>query len=89
MESVTLRIYGQVQGVFFRRSAKEAADGLGVKGWVKNRRDGTVEIEAVGDKKSLEKFVNWCKKGPPLSRVEKVEVDWFKEGRDFDEFEII
>ena len=54
-----IRIYGQVQGVFFRSYAKEVADRLGLVGWVKNNPDGSVETVAEGSKEKLEEFVKW------------------------------
>ena len=84
-----LNIYGQVQGVFFRRNAKDEADRLGITGWVRNDRDGSVEVMAVGPQDKLEKFLVWCKKGPPLAQVENVELDWTDQEEDFDAFEVI
>ena len=86
---VHLRIYGQVQGVFFRRNAKEEADKLGLVGWVRNERDGSVQALAVGTKQKLNEFIRWCKKGPPFAIVENVEIDWSRREEDFDSFEII
>jgi len=84
-----IRIYGQVQGVFFRSYAKEVADRLGLVGWVKNNPDGSVETVAEGSKEKLEEFVKWCKKGPSGAMVEKVEVKWGEKSEDYDQFEII
>ena len=89
METVNIKIYGQVQGVFFRRSAKEEADRLGIFGWIRNADDGSVESLVVGSKDKLDKFVKWCKKGPPLAKVENVEVDWRDSEEDFDHFDIL
>lgn len=86
---VHIRIYGQVQGVFFRSGAKEEADKLGLVGWVRNNRDGSVEIMASGEKRALEKFLVWCKKGPPFAKVENIEVDWQDREEDFDRFDIL
>lgn len=86
---VHLRILGQVQGVFFRRSAKEEADKLGLVGWVRNDHDGSVEAMAVGAKGKLSQFIRWCKKGPPLSKVERVEIDWPEGDATFDSFDIL
>jgi acylphosphatase len=55
---------------------KEKADQLGIKGWVRNEEDGTVKIVAEGRGGVLEKFIEWCKKGSPLARVDKVDVKW-------------
>ncbi|MBI3282545.1 acylphosphatase [Candidatus Curtissbacteria bacterium] len=86
--TVIIKIYGSVQGVFFRRSAKEEADKLGLVGWVRNRDDGSVEVLAVGPQQKLNEFVVWCKKGPPFAKVENVEVDR-QEAQEFDAFDIL
>jgi acylphosphatase len=49
---------------------------LGLSGWVRNKRDGTVEAIAEGAKKDVMSLISWCKTGPPLSRVETVDVTW-------------
>ena len=69
METVNLLIKGKVQGVFYRASARDKAMELGITGWVKNTPDGNVEIVASGDKESLEKFIEWCHKGPSRALV--------------------
>jgi acylphosphatase len=69
MRTIHLRISGKVQGVFFRASAKEIADKLKIAGWVKNTLEGDVEIVAEGSSENIEKFIQWCKKGPPKSIV--------------------
>lgn len=86
---VHISIHGQVQGVFFRHSAKQEAERLGIVGWVRNNPDGSVEIEAEGDKVQLEEFVRWCQKGPPSSYVEKVDVEWGETTVNFKTFEIL
>lgn len=82
-------IYGEVQGVFFRRTAKLEAEKLGLVGWVRNRPHGEVEIVAQGPKVNVNQFIKWCKKGPPFAKVEGVEVEWRKNLEDFEEFEIV
>lgn len=74
MKHLNIKIYGLVQGVFFRARAKEQADKLNVTGFAKNMPDGSVYIEAEGGKQNLDKFIKWCNKGPMMARVEKVEV---------------
>ena len=64
MRTIHIRISGKVQGVFFRASAKEIADKLKITGWVKNTPEGDVEIMAEGVPDNIEKFIQWCKKGP-------------------------
>ena len=81
-------IYGDVQGVFFRRSAKIKAEELEVVGWVKNSDDGGVEVVCQGRKNNVNRFIAWCKKGPPLSKVKKIEVEWRKKLESLDNFEV-
>lgn len=71
---ITIKISGKVQGVFFRASTKEKADELGLKGLVRNERDGTVFIEAEGEEDVLSNFIFWCHRGPRLAKVEQCEV---------------
>lgn len=74
MKSCTIRVSGQVQGVFFRASTKDAADRLGVRGRVRNEEDGSVFIEAEGEDAAVDKLVEWCRKGPPRARVQSIDV---------------
>ena len=75
MKTVRLIIKGKVQGVFYRATAKDVADQLGIKGWVKNLPDRNVEIRATASEELLEKFIDWSKQGPPKARVEDVIVE--------------
>lgn len=72
---VRLRIHGRVQGVFYRSSTRDEAQRLGVRGWVRNRPDGTVEAEVAGDDEAIEQLVAWCRSGPTAAQVERVEVE--------------
>jgi acylphosphatase len=72
---VDITIWGRVQGVFFRASAKEKADALGISGFVKNESDGSVYLEAEGDELAVKKMIDWCQDGPTGARVEKLEVN--------------
>jgi len=74
MNHYAITVSGKVQGVFFRASAKASADALGVFGFARNQSDGTVYIEAEGEDAALEKFVTWCKTGPPMSSVSHCEI---------------
>jgi len=69
---VRLVIEGRVQGVFFRDSTRREADRLGVTGWVKNRRDGAVEVLAEGPDDRVRKLVAWCHHGPSHARVIRI-----------------
>ncbi|RIK99986.1 MAG: acylphosphatase [Proteobacteria bacterium] len=67
-------VHGRVQGVWFRDSTERQARALGVAGWVRNRRDGTVEAVFEGDARAVERAVAYCRQGPPRARVERVDV---------------
>jgi len=71
-----LVVSGRVQGVWFRGSLQEEARRLGVSGWVRNLRDGSVEAEAEGERGAVEALVAWAHSGPPGARVDRVAVDW-------------
>lgn len=63
-----------VHGVFFRASLAELADAEKVNGWVRNVTDGTVEALLEGEKDSVDKVVDWARRGPPSARVDSVQV---------------
>lgn len=65
-------VSGRVQGVFYRASARDKAESLGVTGWVRNKTDGAVEILAEGEEAGLAAFVQWCGQGPRWARVEQM-----------------
>ncbi|HYK47248.1 MAG TPA: acylphosphatase [Parafilimonas sp.] len=69
-----IKVTGRVQGVFFRKATQEKAYELHVTGWVKNCDDDSVEIFAQGEQNNLNKFVEWCKQGPPRARVEDIQI---------------
>lgn len=69
-----IRVWGRVQGVNYRRAAQREAVHLGVTGFARNMPDDSVWIEAEGDEDAMERFIAWCKKGPPRAGVETVEV---------------
>lgn len=73
-KSLNIKIHGMVQGVFFRYSAKEHADTLGITGFARNEEDDSVYIEAEGEEEKLDKFLKWCKSGPSLAKVTKIVV---------------
>lgn len=72
MLTMKIKITGQVQGVFFRQSAREKAIDLGIKGTVRNCEDDSVEIIATGTKEQLDKLIQWCRMGPPRAEVTDV-----------------
>jgi acylphosphatase len=81
-------ISGRVQGVFFRLETKRAAEKYGVLGWVKNQRDGTVAALFEGSKKNVDSILEWCKQGPPLAKVQSVDVEWGDYKSEFNGFEV-
>lgn len=73
---IHLVVRGRVQGVFFRASAQREARQLGLTGWVKNRKDGAVELLAEGEEDRVKDFLAWAQHGPSTARVDKVETRW-------------
>lgn len=67
-------VSGRVQGVWFRYHTQEAAQRLGVTGWVRNLPDGRVEAVFEGDESAVSAVVAWCRRGPSAARVSGVEV---------------
>ena len=74
MITLELHISGRVQGVGFRDALRDEARRLGVTGWVRNRRDGSVEALAQGDAAAVDALLAWARRGPPGSRVDDVRV---------------
>lgn len=72
---IHVTISGKVQGVWFRASAKEQADRLGLTGWVRNLSDGRVEVMAVGSQDDINAFREWLKQGPTLAQVTHFEFE--------------
>ena len=81
-------ISGKVQGVFFRATTKEMAERYGVKGWVRNLRDGRVEAVFEGDEEAVKRLIEWCHVGPPAARVDNVEVEYEEYKGEFEDFRI-
>jgi len=69
-----LKIFGVVQGVGYRWSMVEEARRLGVRGGVRNRRDGSVEAIVTGPTQALDRIIDWARKGPPSAAVTRVDV---------------
>ncbi|MBT8263030.1 MAG: acylphosphatase [Bacteroidia bacterium] len=75
IKHINLRVYGKVQGVWYRKSTQEKAITLGITGFVKNVEDGSVYIEAEGPDTPLKKLIEWCKIGPQHAVVTNVEIE--------------
>ncbi len=74
MRTVRLRIDGRVQGVGYRAWATRMATELGLRGWVRNRFDGTVEILATGPQDAIAALITAAREGPALAQVSEVSV---------------
>ncbi len=72
-QAIRLTIRGRVQGVGYRAWAADQAQRLGLDGWVRNRRDGSVELLAVGPDTRIEQMIEACRRGPPAARVTEVD----------------
>jgi len=66
-------VSGKVQGVFFRASARDRANALGLRGFAKNLTDGRVEVLVAGDDAAIDELAAWLREGPPMARVEDLE----------------
>lgn len=83
-----ITVTGRVQGVFFRDSTRQFCEQRGITGFAKNDSDGSVKIEAEGDKDKLQELLDWCKEGPTHAQVDNVQADW-GELQDFEDFKVI
>jgi acylphosphatase len=82
-----LTIHGRVQGVYYRDSMRQRARQLGVKGWVRNCCDGSVEAIVYGTSDAVAAIIEWAKQGPTAAKVNDVRV---KEAQgQFDSFEVL
>jgi acylphosphatase len=86
---IYINISGRVQGVFYRSSARRLALELGLKGWVRNLSDGHVDAIVEGDEEQVERFINWCMKGPPLAVVSDLKSEQEQPKGEFETFRII
>ena len=80
-------VFGRVQGVYYRATAKRYADQLGVTGFAQNKPDGTVLVVAQADERTLERFLGKLRQGSLLSRVDEVQVKSLKQVG-FSQFEV-
>ncbi|MHA2006001.1 MAG: acylphosphatase [Promethearchaeota archaeon] len=73
---IIIKVFGLVQGVFFRYSTRKFARNLGLTGYVKNMPDGSVYIEAEGPEKKLKKLLEYSRKGPKNARVDQLDYEY-------------
>lgn len=88
MKRLHVTIHGNVQGVNFRASTLREAQRLNVRGWVKNNRDGSVEVVAEGEQAQLEKLREFLQHGPPAAKVISVDQQWDDARQSFSRFAI-
>lgn len=81
-------VSGTVQGVFFRANTVSVATKLGLKGYVTNLPNGSVEIVAEGEKELLDKLLEWCSEGPEDAMVTNVETKWEENKNEFRDFRV-
>ena len=75
MRFVRLTIHGRVQGVGYRAFVEHEALRRGLEGWVRNRRDGSVETLIAGEALLLDEMIEVCRRGPAVARVERVDIE--------------
>lgn len=85
---MSARITGHVQGVGFRNFTQTRARRLGVTGWVRNERDGSVRLEAEGPREALDDLLEAVRSGPRMARVDDAAVEWDEPTDDFDGFRV-
>ncbi|MEF8848640.1 MAG: acylphosphatase [Candidatus Thermoplasmatota archaeon] len=74
-KNIHVEVSGKVQGVWFRANTKEKAEQLNINGWVKNTADGKVEAVFEGEEENIKEMLDWCHQGPPLAKVQTVDVE--------------
>lgn len=88
IERAHVYVSGNVQGVFFRGSARRKAQELGLNGWIKNLPDGRVEALFEGASDAVREMLDWCKEGPAYADVEDVEAEREQPEEDLRGFEV-
>jgi acylphosphatase len=83
-----LLIQGRVQGVGFRANTRRRANRLNLRGWVRNMRNGDVEIIVEGPEVEVDRFIAWCHRGPTSAYVSKVNVEKSEATNKFDGFAV-
>ena len=88
MKAFKATVSGKVQGVWFRDSTRKEAVKLNVVGWVMNKPEGTVYLEAEGEEEQLNQLIKWLKVGSRYSRVDDVEIEWVEPIGSYSTFEM-
>ncbi len=88
MERLRAVVHGDVQGVGFRYFVQRKAQQLGLRGWVRNNDDGTVELVAEGSRPALEDLKRAVQEGPRAARVDRVDAQWSSATGNLDRFEL-
>ena len=88
MTRAELVISGRVQGVFYRASAQQEAQRLGLHGEIRNLPGGEVEAIVEGEKSQIDEFIAWCRRGPPAAEVEDVRVRFGEPRGEFRTFRV-
>jgi acylphosphatase len=88
VERLEAIVTGRVQGVNFRYYTQREAERLGLRGLVRNHADGSVEVQAEGERAALEKLLQWLHHGPPAARVDNVSAQWQAATGGFARFEV-
>jgi acylphosphatase len=88
LKRIEIIVRGRVQGVYFRATAEREARQHGLTGWVKNRKDGSVEMVVEGEEDAVKDFLAWAQLGPSTARVDKVETRWRSYTGEFTDFRI-
>lgn len=88
MAAAHIFVSGRVQGVFYRATTREIALSHHLSGWVRNLSDGRVEAMLEGEKRNIEKVIQWCRSGPPAAAPSNLEVKWLKYSGSFADFRL-
>lgn len=88
MYRIQVLVSGRVQKVWFRKQTQTKALEIGLTGWVKNLLNQGVKILAEGNMDKLIEFTEWLQDGPPLAKVNKLNIEWFEMENEFNTFEI-
>lgn len=89
MEEINIECYGRVQGINFREMIKSFSDGKGIRGYVLNREDGSVQVIAQGERKKLDLLLQWIETNPGFVKIEGLNYKWQKPSIEYKDFSIL